>query len=151
MSTQPTKEKIICARCGEEIMPGFECGTEERPLCEECYYDMTDICPVCEEHFTPLYGEDIGLSRTQEGEEYFFITKATAKVTSKPVGLYHVLQRPFFFATCVTGFEGFIEGAIEQVSTLDIEAYLDRQYPRIRHTVATKILCPECAEKYKNM
>ena len=47
MSTQPTKEEMICARCGEEIMPGFECGTEERPLCEECYYDMTDICPVC--------------------------------------------------------------------------------------------------------
>lgn len=146
-----TKKKLICARCGDEITPGFECGTDERPLCEECYQDMTNICPVCEEHFTPLDVEDIGLSRMREGEEYFFITRRTAKITRKPVGLYHVLQRPFFYGDCVSGFDGFIEGTVEQVSTLDIENYLDRQHPRIRHTVATEILCPECAEKYKNM
>ena len=62
-----------------------------------------------------------------------------------------MLQRPFFFGDCVTGFDGFIEGAIEQVSTLDIEAYLDRLYPRIEHTVGTETLCPECAEKFMNM
>ena len=145
------EEKLICTHCGDEITPGFEFGTEEHPLCEECYCDMTDVCPVCEEHFTPLDGEDIGLSRTKEGEEYFFITKATAKVTGKPVGLYHVLEWPFFYGDCVTGFDGFIEGAIEQVSTLDIEDYLDRQYPRIEHEVATDILCPECAEKFRNI
>ena len=146
-----TKKKLICVRCGDEITPGFEYGTDERPLCEECYCDLTDICHVCEEHYTPLDGEDIGLNRTKEDEEYFFITKATAKVTRKPVGLYHVLKRPFFYGDCVTGFDDFIEGAIEQVSTLDIEDYLDRQYPCIQHTVGTDILCPECAEKYKNI
>ena len=145
------KEKLTCTRCGDEITPGFEYGTEKRPLCEECYQDLTDICPVCEEHFTPLDGEDIGLIQTKEGEEYFFITKATAKVTRKPVGLYHVLERPFFYGDCVTGFDDFYPDAIEQVSTLDIEDYLDRQYPRIRHTVGTDILCPECAEKFRNI
>jgi len=145
------EEKLTCARCGDEITPGFEYGTEANPLCEECYQDLTDICPVCEEHFTPLDGEDIGLSQTQEGEEYFFITKATAKVTRKPVGPYHVLERPFFYGDCVTGFDDFYPDAIEQVSTLDIEGYLDRLYPRIEHTVGTDILCPECAEKFRNI
>ena len=151
MACNCAKKKLTCARCGDEITHGCECGTEASPLCEECYQDLTDVCPVCEEHFTPLDGEDIGLSQTREGEEYFFITKATAKVTRKPVGLYHVLEWPFFYGDCVTGFDGFIEGAIEQVNTLDIEDYLDRQYPRIQNTVGTDIICPECAEKYKNM
>ena len=146
-----TKRKEICTRCGDEIIPGFEYGTEEHPLCEECYCDMTDVCPVCGEHYTPLDGEDTGLSRTKEGEEYFFITKATAKVTRKPVGLYHVLERPFFYGDCVCGFDDFYPDAIEQVSTLDIEDYLDRLYPRIEHEVDTEILCPECAEKYKKL
>ena len=145
------ERKEICIRCGEEITPGFEYGTEERPLCEECYYDITDICPVCREHFTPLDGEDTGLSRTRDGEEYFFITRRTAKVTRKPVGLYHVLQRPFFYGDCVSGFDDFIEGSVEQVSTLDIDGYLDRQYPRIKHEVDMDILCPDCAEKFKNL
>lgn len=39
----------------------------------------------------------------------------------------------------------------EQISTLDIENYLARLYPRIEQTVGTDILCPECAEEYKNM
>lgn len=145
------EEKLICARCGDEITPGFEYGTEEHPLCEECYCDMTAVCPVCGEYYTPLGGEDIGLSQTREGEEYFFITKATTEVTRKPVGLYHVLERPFFYGGCVTGFDDFYPDAIEQVSALDIEDYLDRQYPRIEHTVDTDILYPECAEKYKNI
>lgn len=145
------KKKQTCACCGDEITPGYEYGTEEHPLCEECYCHMTAVCPVCGEHFTPLCGEDTGLSRTKEGEEYFFITKATAKVTRKPVGLYHVLERPFFYGDCVIGFDDFYLDAIEQVSTLDIEDYLDWLYPRIEHKVATDILCPECAEKYKNL
>jgi NMD protein affecting ribosome stability and mRNA decay len=56
--------KNLCSRCGAEIEEGYEYGKDEEPLCDECYFDNTEICPVCEGHF-----------ELDNEEEYFFITK----------------------------------------------------------------------------
>ena len=145
------KEKLICSRCGAEIEEGFEYGTEEEPLCDECYYDDTDICPICEEHFEPVGGEGRFHDAVKEGEEYFFITKESSELTHKPIGMYRVKEHPFFWGDCVSGFDAFISDAIEQVNDIDIEAHLDKQYPRNEHHVPLAMICPECAKKYVNI
>ena len=140
--------KHVCSRCGAEIEEGFEYGTDEEILCEECYLDETDICPICEGHFEPVGGEGRFHEAVKDSEEYFFITKETSELTHKPVGMYRVKEHPFFWGDCVTGFSAFYDDAIEKVNNIDIEDYLDKQYPNFKHHVATEIICPDCARKY---
>lgn len=131
-------ETYICDRCGAEFQDepfrrDGEC------LCEECYLEEhTRVCPVCEEHFEP----------DESDGEHFFITKETSETARKPVGMYRVLKHPFFHGNCVEGFEGFFDGAVEQVNDLDIEAHLSKKYGG-HVEVSTDLICPECAAKYK--
>ena len=132
----------ICDHCGRKFdyMPFQRDG---ECLCEECHLEENcQTCPVCENYFEPEEGD----------EELFFITKKTAEATRRPVGLYRVLKHPFFHGNCVEGFEGFFDGAVEQVNDLDIEDHLDKEHPFYeKHSVATDIICPDCAARYKSI
>ena len=85
----------------------------------------------------------------QEGkDEYFFITPGFVKETGKEVGMYKVLEKPFFHGDIVCGFDSFYSDAIEKVNDLDIEAYLQKEYNNPDLHVPVDIMCPECAKKY---
>lgn len=131
---------VVCSVCGETIPTGDAFERDGEYYCEECHLaENCQTCPVCEEHFEP------------DGGDYFFITKKTSGITGKEVGLYRALIHPFFFGNCVEGFERFREGSIEKVNGLDIEDHIRKGYPFASEddvTVATDIICPDCAAKY---
>ena len=137
------KNGYVCDGCLESVfeMDDYPFIREGRCLCEDCWEEeYTERCPVCEE----LYEKD-----EQEGkDEYFFITPGFAKETSKEVGMYKVLEKPFFYGDIVCGFDGFYSDAIEKVNDLDIEAYLQKEYNNPDLHVPVDIMCPECAKKY---
>ncbi len=139
------KNGYECCMCRKSVfqMDDYPAVRDGSVYCEDCYCEeVLDTCPLCEEHYDPA---DLG-----DGE-YFFITPSFAKTVHKPVGMYRVLEHPFFYGNCVTGFDDFYDGAIEQVSDFDIEAYLRKVRQRDDITVGIDIICPDCAKKYLEM
>lgn len=138
------KKKTTCDYC--------YCEIEDEPfrgdgmtLCEDCWLDLCcSTCPVCEEH----YEKD----SVKTGEnEYFFLTRETAELTGHPVGMYRVLEHPFYYGDCVTGFDDFYDGAVEQVSDLDIEEQKRSESRYFDRRIHADIICPDCAAKYKDI
>lgn len=137
-----------CDHCGKSIfdLNDFPEVRDGEVICEDCYCEeYRTTCPVCEE----------GYEKDAE-TDYFFITRNTTRDARKPVGLYKALERPFFYGDCVTGFDGFYEGAIEQVNDLDIDEYRAVEIGRFEeyNAVKTELICPDCAKlftQYENL
>lgn len=73
----------------------------------------------------------------------------TDKEVGKPSGIYKILERPFYYGDCVTGFDAFFDGAIQKVSDIDIEEVYSILHPRInKENITLDCMCPHCAEKY---
>ena len=138
-----------CDHCGESIfdLNDFPEVKDGEVLCEDCYsIEYRTVCPVCEEEYD-----------NDKETDYFFITRRTTRDARKPVGLYKAVERPFFYGDCVTGFDGFYEGAIVQVNDLDIEEFLSIKHSRLmrdEEEVETEMICPDCAKlftQYENL
>lgn len=132
-----------CDYCGKSIfkLDDFPEVRNNEVFCEECYEEhFMAICPVCEEHYEP----------DEKDGEYFFITKETQKTTHVPIGLYRVKEHPFYYGDCISGFDAFFDGAIEQVNDLDIEELKNIRLGCMKYEeeVETDMICPDCAKKY---
>ena len=138
-----------CSNCGESIfdLNDFPEIKDDKVICEDCYREeyMT-TCPICEEDY-----------ENDKESDYFFITKNTTRDARKPIGLYKAVERPFFYGDCVTGFDGFYEGAIVQVNDLDIDEFVNIKLSRLnrdKEEIATDMICPDCAKlftQYENL
>ena len=132
-----------CDHCGKSIfeLNDFPCVSIERKevLCEDCYdEEYRTTCPICEESW-----------EIDEMTDYFFISKSNSKEVGKPSGIYKILERPFYYGDCVTGFDAFFDGAIQKVSDIDIEEVYSILHPRInKENITLDCMCPHCAEKY---
>lgn len=132
-----------CDHCGKSIfeLDDFPCVSVERKevLCEDCYdEEYRTTCPICEESF-----------ETDEMTDYFFISKSNSKEVGMPSGIYKILERPFYYGDCVTGFDAFFDGAIQKVSDIDIEEVYSILHPRLdKGYITLDRMCPDCAEKY---
>lgn len=81
--------------------------------------------------------------------DYFFISKTNSKEVGKPSGIYKILERPFYYGDCVTGFDAFFDGAIQKVSDIDIEEVYSILHPQLdKENLTLDCICPHCAEKY---
>jgi len=132
-----------CDNCGKSIFqlddyPNVNIERKE-VLCEDCYDESyRTFCPICEESF-----------EIEEMPDYFFISRANSKHTRKPCGIYKILERPFYYGNCVTGFEGFFDYAIQKVSDIDIEEVYSILHPRLdKSGIALDCICPDCATRY---
>lgn len=135
------KDDYECSCCRTSVfdMYDYPAIRDGHVYCEDCFIEQFyETCPICENHYKPEEG----------GEEYFFLTPRTAKITRRPVGMYRVLEHPFFHGDCVSGFDDFFDGAIEQVNDFDIEAYLRQKRHDDDVRIDTEIICPDCARKY---
>lgn len=121
----------------EIILP--EEGKTGEVMCEDCYdHDYRDICPICEESYdTKDFTSD-----------YLVITEEASRKTRKAPGIYKILQRPFFFGNCVTGFESFFTGAIELVAPIRINEIKKIECGPNCQEVGNDVICPDCIKKY---
>lgn len=131
-----------CDHCGKSIfdLDDFPVIKDGEVLCEDCYSDeYRTLCPVCEEEY-----------EKDAETDFFFITRRTTEDTRNPVGLYKVVERPFFYGDCVTGFDGFYEGAVVQVNDLDIDEFYDIKLGHRQKCleIETDLICPDCAKLY---
>lgn len=132
-----------CDHCGKSIfeLDDFPDVSVERKevLCEDCYdEEYRTTCPICEESW-----------EIDEMTDYFFISKANSKEVGKPSGIYKILERPFYYGDCVTGFDAFFDGAIQKVSDIDIEEVYSILNSRLdKGNITLDCMCPDCAEKY---
>ena len=136
------KHDCKCDHCNTSIfeLNDFpEALTEQNELlCEDCYdNEYRTVCPLCEESW-----------EKDDMTEYFFITKEVSKKVHKPIGLYKILQYPFYYGDCVFGFDAFFDGAIEKVSDLDIKEAYSTINPRSEKDILLDCICPDCAERY---
>lgn len=137
-----------CYHCGKSIfdLNDFPEVKDGEIICEDCYsIEYRTTCPVCEEEY-----------EKDAETDYFFITKRTTRDARLPVGLYKAVERPFFYGDCIIGFDGFYEGAVEQVNDLDIDEFYD---VKLNHRqkcmeIETELICPDCAKlftQYENL
>lgn len=85
-----------CARCGAEINDGNAMGAEYdgqyTDVCEECWYNLTNECTLCNER--------VDESDTSE----FILVKAELSTTGdRPPGIYRVISRPFLMCSMIGG------------------------------------------------
>jgi hypothetical protein len=97
-----------CDHCGKSIfeLDDFPDVSVERKevLCEECYdEEYRTTCPICEESW-----------EIDEMTDYFFISKTNSKEVGKSPGIYKVLERPFYYGNCLTGFDAFFDDTIQK-------------------------------------
>ena len=132
-----------CDHCGKSIfeLDDFPDVSVERKevFCEDCYdEEYRTICPICEESW-----------EIDDFTDYFFISKTNSKEVGKPSGIYKILERPFYYGDCLTGFDAFFDGAIQKVSDIDIEEVYSILYPQLnKENLTLDCICPHCAEKY---
>lgn len=138
-----------CDHCGKSIfdLNDFPEIRDGEVFCEDCYsVEHRTICPICEEEY-----------EKDDKTDYFFITKSTTMDARLPIGLYKALKRPFFYGDCVTGFEGFFDGAVEQVNDLNIDEFVSIKLSRLNNDeeeIETDMICPDCAKlftQYENL
>ena len=48
-------ESFVCSECGETFSRDFKWMNEDKPLCLECFLEITITCPKCKGN--PLYEE----------------------------------------------------------------------------------------------
>ena len=126
------KHKCQCDYCGDSIfeLDDFPEVDVEKDMvsCEDCYDEhFKTTCPSCENSYTD-----------DELTDYFFITKDTAETVNRPVGLYKILKRPYFYGDCVTGFDDFFPDAIEKVLDIDLN----------KKGVLLDCICQDCLSRY---
>ena len=132
-----------CDHCGKSIfdLNDFPEVKDGEVICEDCYsIEYRTICPICEEEY-----------EKDAETDYFFITKSTTRDARLPIGLYKALERPFFYGDCVTGFDGFFDGAVEQVNDLSIDEFISIKHGRLmreEEDIETDMICPDCAKLY---
>ena len=136
------KHNCICDYCGESIFDMWDFPVvltdKDELLCEDCYNkEYRTICPICED-----------LCEKEDMTEYFFITKETSKEVHMPIGMYKIMQYPFYFGNCITGFDAFFDDSIEKVSSIDINEAYSILHPRNNKDILMDCICSECAEKY---
>lgn len=137
------KHECECDYCGKSIfeLDDYPNVSVERNevLCEDCYNEeYRTTCPICEESW-----------EIDEMTDYFFISKANSKEVGKQSGIYKILEHPFFYGDCVTGFNSFFDGAIQKVSDIDIEEIYSILHPQLcKDSLTLDCMCPHCAKKY---
>ena len=137
------KHDCECDHCGKSIfeLDDFPDVSVERNevLCEDCYdEEYRTTCPICE-----------GSWEIDDMTDYFFISKANSKEVRNPSGIYKILERPFYYGDCVTGFDTFFDGAIQKVSDIDIEEVYSILHPQLyKENLTLDCMCPRCSEKY---
>ncbi len=133
------KKDIRCDECGIWDSSCIETD-DNRLLCEDCWINehfQMEECPICEDSWS-----------YESMTEYFFISKDISKEVDKPIGLYKILKRPFYYGDCISGFHAFFDGAIERVSSLNITEVESIRNPRSQKEIMMDCICPDCAIKY---
>lgn len=132
-----------CSYCHESI---FELDDfpeilmkDSEVMCEECYDEhYREICPICEESY------DI----KDFTSDYFVLNEEGARETKKKPGIYKILDRPFYFGNCVTGFDGFFDGSIQLVAPIRINDFKKIECGDDCCEVGSETICPDCIEKF---
>ncbi|MBB4036584.1 hypothetical protein GGR21_002490 [Dysgonomonas hofstadii] len=130
-----------CENCGKGVFewggyPNYHKEYQDL-LCDDCYDDkFRTSCPICEDSYD-----------NDEMTEHFFITKEISKIVHKEPGLYKILEYPFYYGDCVTGFDAFFDNALEKVSGMDISK-VGKMLGIDYDDVKLDCICPDCLIKY---
>jgi len=129
------KHDCECTGCGKSIFELYdfpEIDIEESEiLCESCYdEDYREYCPICENSYDIKDGKS----------DYFVVNKEGTKEANIPIGIYHILKRPYFYGDCVYGFDGVFNDSIKQVSKINIEDFQELE--------SCTCICSECIDLY---
>jgi hypothetical protein len=132
-----------CTSCGKSL---FKMGDfpdisikDSEILCEECYdEEYRETCPICEESYDIKYFTS----------DYIVISENVATEVRKKPGIYKILERPFFFGNCVTGFDAFFDNAIQLVVPIRINEFKNIDCDRNDSEIGANTICPDCIEKF---
>lgn len=124
-----TLEKTIeCSECGNEVDPEETYGTDDTPICYDCYRDSLTDCQICEE----------GVEE-EEVSEFIVVKTEFSETGNRLPGIYRIKSRPFM--TCSIIGSGWLHGG-------DI-LFIDRLPRRDSKFKISGNICCRCADPYK--
>lgn len=141
MDTEQIKD---CANCGNELdeedLDYKETESSGSVICYSCWIqENMSTCMICEDHYENI----------EEVKDYWIVvTEELAKDQNIEMGIYKVIEFPFYYGCLVTGFDGLYIEAVELRKSIDINSVKKKRCGKDCEEVTSGQICLECASKY---
>jgi hypothetical protein len=131
--------------CSKDELPSeenIEFIIQKECKCDKCEIDLKyQTCPCCENSFELV---------TKPEDHRFILSVANIKEfrLELKAGIYQVLEYPFFYGNCVTGFDGIFDGSIKLIKEIDIDKIMRFNYGKGTERISADEICDECFDLY---
>ncbi len=134
------KNDCKCTSCYTSIaeMDDFPVIRDGELFCESCHNEKhCETCPICEDTY----------EKCEVTESHIVINEATAAESKLKPGIYQV-ERPFYIASMISGFDRFIDDSLKLVSNIRINFYKELSVGDGFCPVMSGHICENCLKKY---
>ena len=131
-----------CWQCGNDLIKEWDIPfiRDKVCYCENCYMEQFyTTCNACEDFY-----ENIDYPAE---DEHIYISKELGEEVGYKTGIYKVLSKPYFYGSCLTGFDDFFDNSLELVKAIDLDVYYGFLY-RSKAEIKGGDICPACVQRF---
>ena len=135
------RNNYSCWQCGNDLLKedDYPAVRDNECYCENCYMEhFYSICNACEDYY-----ENIDYPAK---DEHIYISKELGEEVGYKTGIYKVLSKPYFYGSCLTGFDDFFDNSLELVKAIDLDVYYGFLY-RSKAEIKGGDICPTCVQR----